>query len=221
VLRTVTFSDGRVARELAKDFVCAWKNRKSGFHNCDPNVERGIFERSAEAFPTMNIVTLFLTPDLQVLHYVSGYFAPGLFLEQVQTARRARDAAESGGLAAFQRVHAEAAERLKGGSAGEDGLEYRGMKHVHGEACRWARESAAAYLSMVHGDLAGRKDVDAELEQITNSWANDNRRGGWRSLKRVSRTVAAYAGERRAVEGLKLLSEVEGAYLYGNAFTEE
>ncbi|KAF0240223.1 MAG: hypothetical protein FD180_5011 [Planctomycetota bacterium] len=239
----MTFSDEAVGKALSKDFVCAWKNRKDGFHNCDPKVEQGIYERTADAFPTMNIITLFLTPDLQVLHYFSGYFAPGLFLQQVAFAQKSREAlfdsdfkARDGGTEAFTKLHAEAGDAIKaeagkleaGGDAWKAATEglcvpgYRGSSHTHSEACLGPLHSVHSYMSIVHGDLAGKKEAEEDLQRYNNYRARnvDNNRG-WSSLQRVKRKIEPYPGERRVVEGLKVLSEVEGSYLYGNPFTEE
>ena len=81
-MRTVTFSDAAVARSLNEKFICTWVNREPGFHNCDLTAERMISEY--EAFATKNFCTFFTTPDLDVLHYASGYFSPRLFLEEVK-----------------------------------------------------------------------------------------------------------------------------------------
>ncbi|MEK7466624.1 MAG: hypothetical protein AAB074_04345 [Planctomycetota bacterium] len=239
----MTFSDEEVGKALSKDFVCAWKNRKDGFHNCDPKVEQGIYETTADAFPTMNIITLFLTPDLQVVHYFAGYFSPGLFLRQTAFARKAREALfdadfqpRDRGAESFEKLHVEAGAATKseaaaleaGGEAWKEATKglsvpcYRGLCHTHSEACLGSLESVNSYLSIVHGDMSGKRDVEEDLQRFNNNRAqNLSRYRGWSSLTRVKRKVEPYAGEKRIVEGLKVLSEVEGSYLYGNAFTEE
>ena len=119
-MRTVTFSDPEVAAALSRDFVSVWRNRNDSFHDCSPTSEKDIFKNMAEAFPTKNICTFFLTADLQVLHYVSGYYSPSLFLDQVSFARRAHEAlyGEDGlprwdALDAYQMLHAGRAESMR------------------------------------------------------------------------------------------------------------
>lgn len=237
----MTFSDPKVGESLSKDFVCAWKNRKDGFHNCDPKTEQGIFHKSADAFPTRNIITCFLTPDLQVVHYFSGYFAPGLFLKQVEFAREARDAVydrsfkvKKGAKEAFAKLHgerydaltkkaAELGQKSDGWKAVADELgtyEYDGEKHEHGQACLWVLSSFTSYLSLVHGSMAGRKEIDNMVAQF-NQRSQGRCGKGISGLMRENREVAKEPGERKIVDGLPGLSEVEGKYLYGNPFTEE
>lgn len=234
MLRTVTFSDAAVGEALAKDFVCAWKNRKAGFHNCDPSAERRIFELTADAFPTRNIVTLFLTPDLQVVHYVAGYFSPAIFLEQVEFAKAARESMfdeafrpRAGAREALESLHAESAGRSSRAGdpqvpATPDSGEfcYDGSDHKHVDACLWTIRSVWQYLAIVHDDLDG---TPLKEEQVQVAWNNmgNNRRRYWSGLSREEREVAAEPGERRVLEGVPLLSELEGKYLYGNPFTEE
>jgi uncharacterized protein YyaL (SSP411 family) len=80
-MRTVTFSNPKVAERVNSSFVPVWYNRGRGFHNCEKQTETWIFSAHADCDPTKNICTFFLTPDLDVIYYVAGYFAPDLFLE--------------------------------------------------------------------------------------------------------------------------------------------
>ncbi len=238
----MTFSDPKVGEALAKDFVCAWKNRKDGFHNCDPTTEAGIFKGSADAFPTRNIITMFLTPDLQVVHYFSGYFSPALFAKQVDFARAARDAVfdksfkvKKGAKDAFVKLHGDSYDALKKeaealakkrdawkeATADLGSYEYDGQKHEHNPACLWVMNSVDSYLSLVHGELAKNKDIEKQVAQVSLAMNDCCERGGFSSLMREAREVKKEPGERKIVDGLPGLSEVEGKYLYGNPFTEE
>lgn len=85
-MRTVTFSDPRVAKKVNERFVPAWYNRGTGFHNCNFWTEKNIFTRTADCFPTRNICTFFLTPDREVAYYIAGYYGPDAFLEILDVA---------------------------------------------------------------------------------------------------------------------------------------
>jgi hypothetical protein len=82
-MRTVTFSDPTVASVLNEKFVCTWVNREPGFHNCSFVAEQWISAK--ECFATKNFCTFFATPELEVLHYASGFFGPRMFLEELKS----------------------------------------------------------------------------------------------------------------------------------------
>jgi hypothetical protein len=82
-MRTVTFSDAKVAKAVNGKFIATWVNRQVGFHNCETETEKRIKKYQYECFATKNFCTFFTTPDLDVLHYQSGYSHPGLFLEEL------------------------------------------------------------------------------------------------------------------------------------------
>src|SRR5262245_16728201 len=96
-MRTVTFSDKKVAERVNSKFIPVWYNRGKGFHNCEKQTENWIFTSSAECYPTKNICTFFMTPDLKVVYYVAGYWAPDVFLDildgvsKLQEAKTAED----------------------------------------------------------------------------------------------------------------------------------
>jgi hypothetical protein len=91
-MRTVTFSNPEVAKAVNDKFVATWVNRQPGFHNCDTSAEKRIEKYDTECFATMNFVTYFLTPDLDVLHYFSGYYSPRFFLQQIEHVKELADA---------------------------------------------------------------------------------------------------------------------------------
>ena len=118
-MRTVTFSDARVADVVNKHFVSAWFNRSPGFTNADLTTERKIFAQSAEAYTTRNICTFIMTPEGRVFSYVAGYFSPELFLRFVKSAILLRDEAfddnmllKPGGLRAIRKLHREKFQSL-------------------------------------------------------------------------------------------------------------
>lgn len=83
-MRTVTFSNAEVAKAVNSRVLPTWLNRKPGFHNCELKTEARILVEAFECYPTRNFCTFFTTPDLDVLHYFSGYYSPRLFLEELR-----------------------------------------------------------------------------------------------------------------------------------------
>ena len=100
-MRTVTFSDAKVAALLLKHFVCTWKNIRPGekFRN-GPNEEleaaghrRGRGDLLAEGTGSDNICALFALPNGSVVHAVGGYSKPETFADELAFALRAAAAA--------------------------------------------------------------------------------------------------------------------------------
>lgn len=193
-MRTVTFSDERVAERINERFIPAWYNRGPGFHNCNFWTEKNIFTRTADCYPTRNICTFFLTPDRDVMYYVAGYWGPDAFLEILDTvetlqslpaekrpaaharlaaslkSRNVRVAAVSRGSA---KSTATAVERLLG--SGE--LHYNDVTHAHDANCLRVLSESFRCRMAVHRQLSKRGPVP--------------------------------------------LSAVQHKYLFGNSFTEE
>jgi hypothetical protein len=236
-MRTVTFSNAGIREYLPNHFVCAWKNRKSGFHDCQVKTEADLFRNAPHAYPTMNICLFFLTPELQVLHYFAGYLGPDLFLEQARFALRVRETVfdveflpRNRAEELFAQAHVAQARELTGrvwsrvnllDRLDTGVLEYRGKKHEkHGDSCNKELKSAYRYLRMVHYDLAG---MTSELCSIDSPRRIPGSLCGvcHSRVDRVRRDAEKERGEARAVDGIPLLSEREGGYLYGDAFSEE
>ena len=184
-MRTVTFSDARVGETFSDDFVWTWENRVGDFHDCDPSTEQDIFGRHAEAYTTRNICTFFLTPDLQVLHYIAGYYAPQLFIEEAAFALELQQALfdadgrpRTGAPTLFKEMHARRAAQLKEvtewlGREENQGeieemfgdplwdLQYDAQSHVHCRHCAARLARAHGYIARVHEDFAEeRKGID-------------------------------------------------------------
>lgn len=154
MLRTVTFSDDKVAGLVNREFVAAWFNRSPGFRNADDQAEKSIFKDSSEAFLTKNICTFVLTPDGRVVHYVAGYVSPEIFLRFLDDALALQRAAQDG-FPALRKLHAEraAAYEKEAASATLCKIEertYRGLTHQHGDRCAWLLRDALKYLGRVH-----------------------------------------------------------------------
>ncbi len=186
-MRTVTFSDPRVAEHVNGKYVAVWYNRGKGFHNCELRTELGIFGHSADAYPTRNICTFLLTPDREVLFYVSGYYCPDLYLEILQTGERlaaARDEAE------LKRLHREfaalaasprTAKRGEKAPAGASWPErvgrfrevaYEGARHAHGPACAESLRPTLDYFRTVHEKLS--KEGRVPLEKVQHDYLYGN-----------------------------------------------
>jgi hypothetical protein len=163
VLRTVTFSDAKIAEFVNANFISAWFNRSPGFRNDDDRAEKSIFEHSTEAFPTKNICTFILTPDGRVFHYLAGYAAPEpflKFLEEALALRRAgfddRMALKPDGLEALRKIHAATAAaheaESKNAAVPLDAPQrtYRGITHRHSAACSENLRNLSSYLARVH-----------------------------------------------------------------------
>ena len=168
-MRTVTFSNPRVAEVVNAKFVPVWFNRGRGFHNCERRTEKWIFESYGEAYPTKNICTFFLTPELRVVSYVSGYFAPDLFLEVLAAAGVLKDA-EGDDFATRQRRIANdlAGRREKPAMP----LKYRDLNHRHTDKCGAVVEEALRHRREVHDSLAVSGPVPLEKVQHAYLYGN-------------------------------------------------
>lgn len=168
-MRTVTFSNPRVAEVVNSKFVPVWFNRGRGFHNCERKTEQWIFESHGEAYPTKNICTFFLTPDLRVVSYVSGYAAPDLFLEVLAAAAELQ-AAEGG---EFSERHRDLAGRLGGArERAAVSLRYRDLDHRHTRRCAGVIEEALKHRREVHLALAASGPVP--FEQVQHAYLYGN-----------------------------------------------
>lgn len=187
-MRTVTFSDGAVAEALNKNFICTWVNREPGFHNCDLTAERQISEY--ECFATKNFATFFTSPDLDVLHYASGFFRPAMFLEELEFVGKLRKAVLD-----------------KKGRYMEDVVpELRALHEEHA----WRHEQEEGVVS----NAAPAKEKKGEGRARGR---RSHHMAGLRHLSQVHRDLAAKAAK---VDGPVPLGAVFNRYLFGNPFEE-
>src|SRR5687767_6755615 len=157
-MRTVTFSDATVADYANANFVPVWFNRGKGFHNCEHRTEERIFLRSAEAYTTKNICTFFLDGEGKVVHYFSGYYAPGVFLDLIQPLAALREARGADDVRRFHRDRLQAlASRPLAPST--RGFSYQGVDHAHSTLCASSLAEATGYLKRVHDSLAKEGSV--------------------------------------------------------------
>jgi hypothetical protein len=198
-MRTVTFSDEAVTKAVNGTFLSSWINRNPKFHNCDLGEEKRIFETSYECYATKNFCTFFVTPDLEVLHYFSGYYSPGFFLKEIEFVKAlAKKACDEKG-------------RLK-----KDGMAaYRAMHKEHAAA----HAGDAKTVSKAKPPSAGSDGWD-EYQKNQEKW---NLRKtylleGVRYLDKVHETLAK--GDRKTGRPLKLDRVIKN-YQGGNEFTEE
>jgi hypothetical protein len=198
-MRTVTFSDPKVAALVNTHFVAAWHNRGPGFHNEDYSTEEWIYSSQMEAYPTKNICTFFLAPDGRVFHYVAGYFAPERFAAELEQAVALRRAAfdegmqlKAGGLAALKYLHGAEGRSIRArlsSTAVEDLVAaiqprpYRSFTHRHGPGCAKSVREGEAYLAALH-DHWSRVEALPDLEAVRydylygNSFTEEKRRAG-------------------------------------------
>ena len=170
-MRTVTFSDAKVAEAINGSFIPVWFNRGKGFHNCEHRTEEGIFLRSAEAYPTKNICTFFVDGDGKVVHYLAGYYAPPVFLDLIRPLSALR---ESPGAEGLRRFHQARLQELAAGPIAPSSRPFRylGVTHVHSDRCASSLADAAAYLRRVHEQFVKEGDVPWEKVRSTYLYGN-------------------------------------------------
>ena len=98
-MRTVTFSNAKVAAALSKDFACAWKNIrpgekfKAGVNQRLDALRAGSAEVLEDGTGATNICAFFALPDGRILHAVQGYARPATFAREIAFALEAARAA--------------------------------------------------------------------------------------------------------------------------------
>lgn len=183
-MRTVTFSDRRVAEYVNSRFVPVWYNRGPGFHNCELRTEERIFESSPECYPTRNICTFFMTPGKEVVHYAAGYYAPDVFLEILKNVEKVKSVA--GDRQGFARLHralsAEFSRRRdripRRPSSGwrtfladVGPFRWRDHTHRHRSGCLRSLGQAWSYQARVH---AAFQDGPIPLERVQHDYLYGN-----------------------------------------------
>ena len=173
-MRTVTFSNDEAAKSINGLFLPTWVNRRPGFHNCEMATERRILNDSYDCYATRNFCTFFATPDLEVLHYCSGYYSPRMFLREVEFVRELaaavldeRNRFKKGTGAAYRGLHES--RELK---CAEERRAAMSLKPKAGDNSEFIsrRDSLAEglhHLSQVHRDLAARAAETGRPVQLT------------------------------------------------------
>lgn len=91
-MRTVVFSDAKVAKLLGKSFVCAWVNQtpqtrfKDGLY-LDKKEPLGLRNGAGAG----NVASVFAAHDGLVIHSVDGYLDPPTFIRHAEFARDLHD----------------------------------------------------------------------------------------------------------------------------------
>lgn len=176
-MRTVTFSNAKVAERVNSRFVPVWFNRGQGFHNCEKRTEDSIFARSADCYPTKNICTFFLSSDMKVVYYIAGYWAPEPFLEILEAVEKLHAAAEVTDRA---RVHGEVVADLSGRMGADKappqalsaGCRYEKVEHRHGPGCAPILAESIRCRAAVHESLRDAGPVDFEKVQHKYLYGN-------------------------------------------------
>jgi len=90
-MRTVTFSDGDVARVVGDTCVSAWRNKRP-----DMKIPDGLYKglswsiRFSNGAAAHNLASIFADPDGTVIHAVPGVLDPAAFKESLEFARALR-----------------------------------------------------------------------------------------------------------------------------------
>jgi hypothetical protein len=208
-MRTVTFSDEKVIAALSKDFACAWENRAPGFHDCrsKPIDGCGFFPApdipDKHALPIGILATFLMTADLQVVHYLSGYWAPPLFVDQLEVGKEARTAlAQPEPLESFKAVHGArrahcADQRRSMSSTGEEGA--------------WAKDLLLDYLIRVHESF--ERGTSMETDGHSLWWDEVGSVRARKDQAGPTGCILASALETETVAGVPALSSMRHRYL--------
>jgi hypothetical protein len=100
-MRTVTFSDAKVAAALSKNCVSTWRNIRpeKKFRERPNEVLDQLRDRNprkellGEGAGDTNICAIFALPDGRIVHAVQGYARPARFSEEIEFALEAAKAA--------------------------------------------------------------------------------------------------------------------------------
>ncbi len=182
-MRTVTFSDPGIAKEINSRFVPVWINRGPGFHNCDFRTEDAIFQNAQEAYSTRNICTFFMTPDETVLHYVAGYYSPNVFRNALLFARRIQSVSrnpekirkEHARFAELSRQEVKKMQNLgwKKALARYGSFNY-GRKHTHSSRCKRFIVEAMEYWARLHTRFASTRSFPS-FSTVKTGYLSGNR----------------------------------------------
>src|SRR5688572_20889056 len=88
-MRTVTFSDPEVVKQLGESFVCAWINKRPSEEFKDVRLGRGI-KGQRNGAGVANITSVFAAPDGTVVHAMAGSLDVRFFLVQIEFAKDLR-----------------------------------------------------------------------------------------------------------------------------------
>lgn len=187
-MRTVTFSDETTAKLVNENFVSTWINRNPKFHNCDLSQEQRIFTTSYECYSTKNFCTFFVTPDLEVLHYFSGYYSPEFFRAEVEFVLELAPKLKKDGMSVYRSLHTKHAAKHAADVAtvravkppsNSDREAYEAYKK-NAEAWRLRREyliEGLGYLDRVHDHLQKysiKKSRPYQLADVIQTYQGGN-----------------------------------------------
>jgi hypothetical protein len=184
-MRTVTFSNAKVAELVNSKFVPVWYNRGQGFHNCEKSTENWIFTSNTECYPTKNICTFFMTPEFEVVYYVSGYYAPDVFLDILASVQKLQASWKERGKI-HREISAELSKRLEalksvnpktvatgsGPFAPFGSCSYEKIEHKHTIQCVHILNEAFRYRKEVHDSLVDEGSVPFDRVQHKYKFGN-------------------------------------------------
>ncbi len=222
-MRTVTFSNEKVAKQVNESFVSTWYNRNSRFHNCDFSTERRIVTNSYECFATQNICTFFVTPKREVLHYFSGYLSPEFFQDEVRFVLKLAEATldEDGNLKRgwarpFRKLHKERSDQRKKDASRVAKMRVSFDRNSRSNKSRNQERpvgrSAAESKPCTPGIGVNSKSKPGSLAARKGSLVE-----GLQYLRQVHRFFVMTSSNSRKIYLNKVLRQYRG----GNSFTEE
>jgi hypothetical protein len=182
-MRTVTFSNPKIAKEVNANYVPVWVNRGPGFHNCELRTEKRIFQTSQEAYSTRNICTFFMTPDEKVLHYVAGYYSPNLFWDVLVFAKKAQEYQDRPDkirgahrrFANLARLEVKKMKKMGWRQALKKYGRYSFMgRHSHGSQCKRHIIEAMNYWTKLH-DRFSATDTFPQFSAVKADYLSGNR----------------------------------------------
>ena len=203
-MRTVTFSDSKVAAFVNKKFVPVWHKRGPGFHNDNYQTEKWIFQSAFESYPTKNICSFFLRPDGKTFFYAAGYYAPDFYLEILRAALQTASHSKK-----VLNGYAQRCDELVGMLSGKQKknaaklisswcrtAKYDGVKHNHSVACAGPAIAGYSYLARVFRWFASAEKLP-NYSEIERDYLNGN------SFTEESRDGVASVDSRKFEEKTK------------------
>ena len=152
-MRTVTFSDPAVVKQLNESFVCAWVNKRPDEKFKD-GARRSWSDGSLpNGIGISNLTSIFAAPDGTVLHAMAGSLDVSFFLTQIAFAKDVRHRMYE---ANELRPHGEASYFAAHRTAHE-GVEDRLVSGVHGVLARRIRKVQDMPLTLFDKLEGGRE----------------------------------------------------------------
>lgn len=150
-MRTVVFSDERVALAVNARFVCVWENKNPSARFPDPDAVR-VLPRPETGLPigvgASNVMTVFATPDGDVLNAVPGNLDVEAFFDEMRLAW------------AVQRLTMDANYQLKPGASKTFAGLHQAAAKLCGESVPGLAHAALGERMLTLGTSFGKHSFD-------------------------------------------------------------